>query len=386
MQTALRCASLAYRVESALGVSRDEFSRTATTGRVPSWVMTATPPPNWYPDPADTSQLRWWDGTQWTEHRHALPDATVPGNESPAAAATPQQQPESTVGQSENTADQASLDQWADSAAPMNQPLEPQAMNQASEPQTMSWGTRPPIHETLLPAPARELPKKNRKPAIIGAAVVALLILGALAFAVTRGGDGNKVVLEPVAKTTATPTSVTTTTAATTAGTATTVKSTTPGTSVATTAAGTLPGTTFTDPTNVYRLRIAPTWQDATVIGGLQTWATGTGSSTFRDSVNVLIEKLPIDVTVEDYLAASVKNAPKQLPSFVEVSRSVSTVNGKVLGQLDFRSNQNVPLRHRAVVLIKGRNAIVVTYTAEPDRFDAESAKVLPYQNSVEGV
>ncbi|MGV9667374.1 DUF2510 domain-containing protein [Nocardia niigatensis] len=27
-----------------------------------------TAPPNWYPDPVNTSIVRWWDGTTWTEH------------------------------------------------------------------------------------------------------------------------------------------------------------------------------------------------------------------------------------------------------------------------------------------------------------------------------
>ncbi|MGI9577637.1 MAG: AIM24 family protein [Microthrixaceae bacterium] len=27
--------------------------------------------PNWYPDPSDSTLLRWWDGNQWTEHTHA---------------------------------------------------------------------------------------------------------------------------------------------------------------------------------------------------------------------------------------------------------------------------------------------------------------------------
>ncbi|MCX3059766.1 DUF2510 domain-containing protein, partial [Streptomyces beihaiensis] len=30
-----------------------------------------TPPPGWYPDPGDPSVERWWDGTEWTQHRRA---------------------------------------------------------------------------------------------------------------------------------------------------------------------------------------------------------------------------------------------------------------------------------------------------------------------------
>jgi len=217
----------------------------------------------------------------------------------------------------------------------------------------------------------------------IGAAVIAVLLVGLIAFALTRGGgdDDGDVVSQTPGTTTATATST---------ATATTAVATTVGASTtrppAPTTAPALAGSTFSDSTNVYRLRVAPAWQDATVIGGLQTWATGSSSNAFRDSVNVLIEKLPTDISMEDYLAASVRNAPKSLPTFAEVSRSVNTVNGKVLGQLDFKSNQNIPLRHRAVVLIKGRNAIVVTFTTEPARFDAEVVKVQPYLTSVEGV
>ncbi|MBO0820415.1 MAG: DUF2510 domain-containing protein [Nocardiopsaceae bacterium] len=25
-------------------------------------------PANWYPDPGDASQVRWWDGQAWTTH------------------------------------------------------------------------------------------------------------------------------------------------------------------------------------------------------------------------------------------------------------------------------------------------------------------------------
>lgn len=31
------------------------------------------PPPGWYPDPTGSSQLWWWDGLDWTDHRRAPP-------------------------------------------------------------------------------------------------------------------------------------------------------------------------------------------------------------------------------------------------------------------------------------------------------------------------
>ena len=37
-----------------------------------------TPPEGWYPDPADPSQLRWWDGAAWTSHRVAQPSNPDP--------------------------------------------------------------------------------------------------------------------------------------------------------------------------------------------------------------------------------------------------------------------------------------------------------------------
>lgn len=41
--------------------------------------MTTTPP-GWHPDPHDQGRLRWWDGTRWTEHTHALGPAPAPSS------------------------------------------------------------------------------------------------------------------------------------------------------------------------------------------------------------------------------------------------------------------------------------------------------------------
>ncbi|MEO5838275.1 MAG: DUF2510 domain-containing protein [Acidimicrobiales bacterium] len=361
--------------------------------------MSAAPPPNWYPDPSDAAQLRWWDGSQWTEHRHALAGAGAGIGAAPEVPQAPQQPvvdqwsaariPETKAPESATVFDPAPFDPAPAGdltpKAPAAQVFADPTM-QTWKPQDHTWTTPVPVPMNV-PGPSTA-PPKDRKPVIIGAAVIAVLLIGLIAFIATRGGDddGDIAALSPTTTAAVPGTTPQASVASTTLSVTTATTSRPAGTSVATTAGSTLAGSTFSDPTNVYRLRVAPAWQDATTIGGLQTWATGTSSSVFRDSVNVLVEKLPGDISMEDYLTASVKNGPKALPSFVEVGRSVNTVNGKVLGQLDFRSNQNIPLRHRAVVLIKGRNAIVVTYTIEPNRFDAEVVKVQPYLTSIEGI
>lgn len=45
--------------------------------------MADAPPPNWYPDPDDPSQQRWWDGQRWAHHRR--PTVTAPPGPAPTA-------------------------------------------------------------------------------------------------------------------------------------------------------------------------------------------------------------------------------------------------------------------------------------------------------------
>ncbi|HEX6115844.1 MAG TPA: AIM24 family protein [Solirubrobacterales bacterium] len=56
------------------------------------------PAPDWYPDPEDPTQLRYWDGNAWTENRApgpgaaAQPQAPAPQQAPPQSQAPPQQQ------------------------------------------------------------------------------------------------------------------------------------------------------------------------------------------------------------------------------------------------------------------------------------------------------
>jgi hypothetical protein len=50
----------------------------------------AQAPAGWFPDPEDPAQLRYWDGTAWTEHRHPA----EPAAPEPAAAAAPPAAPQ----------------------------------------------------------------------------------------------------------------------------------------------------------------------------------------------------------------------------------------------------------------------------------------------------
>ena len=57
-----------------------------------------TTPAGWYPDPSNTSQQRYWDGTQWTEHTHPGAGAAQVGQAEQPAQVQQQAQPVADAG------------------------------------------------------------------------------------------------------------------------------------------------------------------------------------------------------------------------------------------------------------------------------------------------
>ena len=125
-----------------------------TVGRLPSGHMSGAPPPSWYPDPSDAARLRWWDGSQWTEHLHPLVPAEPVDRDLGTEPTEPQQL-----------------------AVIPDHSVEPVAPTSTSPvPVPMS-----------LPGPGAP-PARDRTPMIVGGGIVAVLLIGVIAFALSRGG------------------------------------------------------------------------------------------------------------------------------------------------------------------------------------------------------
>ncbi len=78
-------------------------------------------PAGWYPDPHGAPQLlRWWDGSQWTEHTHAGQQAAAPAQQNPQV---PQAQP---VQQAQQQPQQAVQHQAPQQAVQQHQAQQPQ--------------------------------------------------------------------------------------------------------------------------------------------------------------------------------------------------------------------------------------------------------------------
>ena len=131
------------------------------------------PQPGWYRDPSNSSQLRWWDGSQWTSYTQAANGATsgtspagrvttsssaysaVPAN--PSASASGSAQAQYPSAQASSAQPQAPFAQARPSSAPAQAPLtQPQAP--LAQPQAPFAQARP------ASVPATHMPSAQPQP------------------------------------------------------------------------------------------------------------------------------------------------------------------------------------------------------------------------------
>jgi hypothetical protein len=140
---------------------------------------------------------------------------------------------------------------------------------------------------------------------------------------------------------------------------------------------------TFKDPGGVYELDVSPKWTARTVQP--KAWTVGTGGPGFADNVNVFVEPLSGSIGLEDYLDASVANAPALIPNVDFTERETITLpSGEPAGRLEYRGTiDGRDLSFLAIVGVSPENAVVVTLTSEPDRIDEVTKDNEPYMRTL---
>lgn len=150
----------------------------------------------------------------------------------------------------------------------------------------------------------------------------------------------------------------------------------------ATSTAGTAPGGTYTDPSG-FAITYPSSWQVRKDVAGLKVFGIVPGgqSADFADNLGVVTETTgKSDLTVKEYLDASVKSAPKLITGFKVVQRSTRTVSGEKQGLLEYTgTTSGRSLHFLGVVVVKKGVAYTATLTATPSTY----ATVLPASQPV---
>jgi hypothetical protein len=140
---------------------------------------------------------------------------------------------------------------------------------------------------------------------------------------------------------------------------------------------------TFRDPGGAYELDVDRDWTE--ILEQPKAWAIGSGSDGFGDNVNVIVERLAADQTLEEYLELSVRSAPRIIPGVDIGSYEFITLpSGERGGRWVYSGRpQDRDLEFLAVIGVAPGRAVTVTLTAEPERFATAVAAAEPYMRTL---
>jgi hypothetical protein len=93
-------------------------------------------------------------------------------------------------------------------------------------------------------------------------------------------------------------------------------------------------------------------------------------SDQFRENVNVLVQKLPDRMTLDQYTKLSLDQAPKLITRFDLLDQGSTQVAGRPAHRVHYRGEQGAfLLEWEQVWTVLGGQAFILTYTAERDRY-----------------
>ena len=148
----------------------------------------------------------------------------------------------------------------------------------------------------------------------------------------------------------------------------------------------TLPGQDFEGPRHNYMLRVNSAWPHHAdmPIQGIETWQVVDAANGFAPNMNVVVENLPSELSVDTYLhanTASVKNATAVLAGATIIGEQVvNGAYGQQLGRMEYTASvQGHALHFIAIVAVHKKTGVVATFTSPDDRFAQIRALVEPY-------
>lgn len=91
----------------------------------------------------------------------------------------------------------------------------------------------------------------------------------------------------------------------------------------------------------------------------------------FRENVNVVIEKLPQNINIDEYLNLNIINLNKFFANYNEVERGKTYLEDEEARWLIYSGQMgNYDLKYLVYVAIRKKSAYIITCTSIPEKFD----------------
>ena len=140
-------------------------------------------------------------------------------------------------------------------------------------------------------------------------------------------------------------------------------------------------GETFEDPEGSYEIEVDPDWEahHGEIVAEVEGWVVAPPQDGFAPNVNVLTQRAP-GMDLSEYLDVSAEQGSAIISDFELVTSDVVQGTESELGLLEYTGTQNgLELHFLATVAVRDGTAVVATFTAPPDVFDALRSEIEPY-------